>query len=422
MADLSQTQSFTPANLISEPVVKRRAPVEGTTPLGMLELANTARSMTALQKEQALLQPSIEQGIAQSKKAQVELNDAQLKNIQGHHENIIKNIQDEFENPTVEGIIKRAKDLNTNQGGNEQSLKQSLMGLPVGGSKLELRAWLAQKQASITNSQAQLEKLYPAGVLPGQLPETSAAAGAEQQMGGKGAESISPNMELQYPVRNPNTPYLPIPGEKEATDVGAAYQSHASDVAAKLPRTVRNNQELISSIKQLQKDTPEFMQGGIAGEARLAFLKAKGDPRVVQLQKNLDNVISSTVTTFGKDGLSTDAGKALTAASTGKLNMPLDVLLNTAYRASGDLKNSELEATAVSKFTKKFGVNNIAAFQKVWGNNADRDVLQLKAMEDMGADKKDIEEFIFKGKTDKQIEELIKKEKNLNKLVEKGHL
>lgn len=72
MADLSQTQSFTPANLISEPVVRRTAQTKGTTPLGMLELADTARAYTNLAKEQALLQPAIEQGIAQSQRAQTE--------------------------------------------------------------------------------------------------------------------------------------------------------------------------------------------------------------------------------------------------------------------------------------------------------------------------------------------------------------
>jgi hypothetical protein len=68
MADLNSVQSFSPSNFSVEPVVRRNQQPGANTPLSMLELANTARSMTALQKEQALLQPSIEQGIAQSKK------------------------------------------------------------------------------------------------------------------------------------------------------------------------------------------------------------------------------------------------------------------------------------------------------------------------------------------------------------------
>jgi hypothetical protein len=79
MADLTSVQTFSPTSFGSEPVVKRTQGVN--TPLSMLELANTARSMTALQKEQALLQPSIEKGKAEStqqvlaaEKAGVDLN------------------------------------------------------------------------------------------------------------------------------------------------------------------------------------------------------------------------------------------------------------------------------------------------------------------------------------------------------------
>jgi hypothetical protein len=76
MADLNSVQSFTPANLISEPVVRRTSQTKGTTPLGMLELADTARAYTSLAKEQALLQPTIEQGVAQSKLAQTQAESA----------------------------------------------------------------------------------------------------------------------------------------------------------------------------------------------------------------------------------------------------------------------------------------------------------------------------------------------------------
>ena len=125
----------------------------------------------------------------------------------------------------------------------------------------------------------------------------------------------------------------------------------------------------------------------------MKYMELTNDPQYAQLKKNLANVVAAQVKAYGKEGLATDAGKALTAQSTGTDTMPLDVLLNTAYRSLGDIKSSELEAKALSKFTKKFGTNNIGVFQKAWGENADTDVLQLKAMQDMGADKKDIEEL-----------------------------
>jgi hypothetical protein len=388
------------------------------------DMLNIARGAQSYQKEKELLQSAIAKGQAESQETQIRLNNAKLENIRKHYENIAQNTADLMLKPDlkVDDIIERASQINANAGGNEQSLKQYLAGLPQNGKTIELKAWLAQAQAKALTAQAQIEKQYPAGILPGQITETSAQIGASQGMGAQNAPSSTTGIELQYPVRNPQTPYLPIPGEKEAADVGSAYQAHASSVAGNLPKAVRNNQELISSIKDLQKNIPELFQGGVGGQARLEFLKAKGDPRVIQLQKNLDNVIASTITAYGKEGLSTDAGKSLTAASVGKLNMPLDVLLNTAYRASGDLKNSELEAKAVSKFTKKFGVNNIASFQKTWGDNADTDVLQLMAMEELGASPKEIDEYIFKNKTQKQIENMLKKENNIKNLTEKGHL
>jgi hypothetical protein len=81
MADLNSVQSFSPTNFNVEPVVRRNIQQGANTPLSMLDLASTARSLTALQKEQALLQPSIEKGVAESKqqvlaaeKAGVDLN------------------------------------------------------------------------------------------------------------------------------------------------------------------------------------------------------------------------------------------------------------------------------------------------------------------------------------------------------------
>jgi len=43
-------------------------------------------------------------------------------------------------------------------------------------------------------------------------------------------------------------------------------------------------------------------------------------------------------------------------------------------------------------------------------------------MEDLGASPKEIDEFVFKGKSKSQIEDMLKKENNIKKLAEKGHL
>ena len=78
MADLNSVQNFATPNFNIEPVVKRNP---NANVLGLQDLINVGRSATALEKEQALLQPSIEKGVAESKqqvlaaeKAGVDLN------------------------------------------------------------------------------------------------------------------------------------------------------------------------------------------------------------------------------------------------------------------------------------------------------------------------------------------------------------
>lgn len=68
MADYSApVQTFSSPNYNVDPVVKRTG--KGYTPLDMLEMVQTARGMTNLEKEQALLQPSIEAGKAATRSA-----------------------------------------------------------------------------------------------------------------------------------------------------------------------------------------------------------------------------------------------------------------------------------------------------------------------------------------------------------------
>jgi hypothetical protein len=112
MADLNSVQSFANPNFSVEPVVRRNQQQSGTTPLNMLELANTARSLTTLQKEQALLQPSIEQGIAQSKRAQTEAAQTDFnlqKSYQTWSQGLVNGLinDPDVNNGNKEGILKK---------------------------------------------------------------------------------------------------------------------------------------------------------------------------------------------------------------------------------------------------------------------------------------------------------------------------
>jgi hypothetical protein len=91
MADLNSVQSFSPTNFSVEPVVRRNQQQGANTPLSMLELANTARSMTALQKEQALLEPGIKKGIAESQQQVLAAEKAGV-DLSQHYANLTRSV------------------------------------------------------------------------------------------------------------------------------------------------------------------------------------------------------------------------------------------------------------------------------------------------------------------------------------------
>jgi hypothetical protein len=91
MADLNSVQSFSPSNFNVEPVVRRNQQQGANTPLSMLELANTARSMTALQKEQALLEPGIKKGIAESEQQVLAAEKAGV-DLSQHYANLTRSV------------------------------------------------------------------------------------------------------------------------------------------------------------------------------------------------------------------------------------------------------------------------------------------------------------------------------------------
>jgi hypothetical protein len=87
----------------------------------------------------------------------------QLDVLNAHYENIAKNTADLIgkDDLNVDDIVNRAKEINKNAGGNDQSLQQYLTGLPVGGSTKDLKVWLANAQLRALSAQQLIEKKYP---------------------------------------------------------------------------------------------------------------------------------------------------------------------------------------------------------------------------------------------------------------------
>ena len=119
----------------------------------LLNIASTAQQYKQAQQ----LNPLIIQ------KAQQELDVAKLDVMNRHYENIAKNTADLMNKPdlTTQDIIDRDTEINQNAGGNPQTLKQYLMGLPANGSQKDLKVWLAQAQLKALSAQSQIEKQYP---------------------------------------------------------------------------------------------------------------------------------------------------------------------------------------------------------------------------------------------------------------------
>ena len=119
----------------------------------LLNIASSAQQYKQTQK----LNPLIIQ------KAQQELDVAKLDVMNRHYENIAKNTADLMNKTdlTSQDIIDRASEINQNAGGNPQTLKQYLMGLPVKGTQKDLKVWLAQAQLKALSAQSQIEKQYP---------------------------------------------------------------------------------------------------------------------------------------------------------------------------------------------------------------------------------------------------------------------
>jgi len=131
----------------------------------------------------------------QQKKAEVDAKKLTL--LRSRSENIAQNIQDllQRDDLSYDDIYKKAKEINANQGGDENSLKQVMASFDPKASATQHKASLAQVLAKNLSSQAQLEKLYPAI--------------AQQDVGGNLVSTAQGNPLLAaLPPGTPTGPYL----------------------------------------------------------------------------------------------------------------------------------------------------------------------------------------------------------------------
>ncbi len=366
------------------------APAKG---MSLQELTDLGRATTALQKEKALLQPSIEKGQAEARTSVLQADTAKLENNYKHIQSIIQQQQTLLTKPdlTADDIIKSARDQATRFGAPKEAVEQALAGIPVNGNPSELRAYLATNLAKTLTASGQLEKMYPGGVLPSQLPaggyqtSTGAAEGGtpkgvtENQMAQPVRSDFSKPVNLSYPVRQAGQAYTALPQEEEERKVGTATKSVLFQRQSELPLAKRTINEVIKKAKELEKE--EWFEGagfmGKAGRNFSTFLGTEQGIRYKELSKDLANAQIENIKAGGPS-LGTDAGKNLAGMASGDITYPPKVLIEIARRTQADMDFLDSKATAIKKFSDKFGDANISAFNQMWAANADPDIFKLK--------------------------------------------
>jgi hypothetical protein len=411
-----------------------------------LETAESEKEKSLLGQRLAreTLAPKIEQQKFQTESAGTQLNTQKLENTRKHFENVVQNISTLITKPdlTRDDIINRATEINKNAGGNEQSLKQTLAGLPETNNVNDLRAFLAQGLTKSIGGLSQLDKLAPGGVYPSQLPQLDNAPRGTNDNMPVTSDTLKGNVQnmskpthsqpsqLSYPVRTPTTvtPYAPT--EKADQDAGFKTRNMLVERQSTITTDRRNIDEVVKAARQLEKEalvipgTHLESTKGAWGALSRGWANLTDSSKYKQLSKDLANVqISNTLAKGGS--LDTVNGQQLVKAANGDETFPPDVLINIANRAKADMTELDLKATAAQKFSQKFGDNNFKAFQQMWTKNADSKIFELYNISkdpDLSAKEKEAAKTKLFPKNEKERKVFIDKYLNIKKLEETGSL
>jgi hypothetical protein len=360
---------------------------QSTAPKGMSiqELVDLGRTSNALQREKALLPAQIEQGQAQSKTAVLQADTAKLENNYKHIQSIIQQQQTLLTKPdlTADDIIKSAKEQADRFGAPKEAVEQALAGIPVNGSASELRSYLAMNLAKTLTTQSQLEKMYPGGVLPSQLPAegyqvapTNTPTGVTaDQMNQPVKEEFSKPEKLSYPTPVAGQPRAQLPSEEGDRQFGEKTRIGLTNTQQSYPAIRQNYDKLISQTEKVAGNT---LFGGAAGTAERA-LKAKiGTPEYQQLSKDLANAQIAQIKAEG-GSLDTVAGQNLSAHANGSVVYDPTVLIGIARRNAANLENKNAQANGLRIASEKFGDANAKHFLSMWSKNAnDNSVFEMK--------------------------------------------
>ena len=393
--------------------------------MSLSDIVDLSRTSTALQKEKALLQPGIEAGQAASRQAVAQADTAELENKQKHLAAASQQVQrllgkkDLNREDIIDNITEHAKNFNTPP----SVVAQAIAKIPEKGTPLDYHAYLASGLAANLSAQAQLDKLYPSGVLPGQLP-SSYKPETQEQPKTTAQEPFSQPEKLSYPVPQAGQPRAQLPSEEPDRQYGEKVRTELSNTQRTFGTSKQNYDKLIGQAEMLAENT---FFGGPAGTAERT-LKAKiGTPEYQQLSKDLAKAQIADIQSSGGtvEGV---AGQQLLAHANGSVVYDPKVLIDVARRNAANLENKNIQANGVREFTQKFGDANVKHFMSMWNKNAnDNSVFEMKYMFDRAKTPQEgaaqVAKYIKEsGLTPEKRKELATKYLNLQKLETTGTL
>jgi hypothetical protein len=375
--------------------------VQAPKAMSLQEITDLGRSSIALQKEKALLPSAIELGQAQAKTATLTSNTAELENALKHTNQVTQSIQGLLTKPdlTSDDVINSVKENAKRMKTPDNAVNQALSNLPVNGSPTQLREWLAMSLAKTLNAQTQLEKVYPGGILPSQLPQggyqtnvqgTEAPTSAQaptavapktgvqpQDMSQPVKTDLSKPVSLSYPIRQAGQAYTALPQEEDERKVGTASKTALIARQSELPASRRNVDEVIKKAMELEKSAIAPTSGVLGSIERnlSTFLGTEQGIRYKELSKDLANAAIANIKATG-GSMDTVAGQQLQRMANGDETYPPKVLIEIARRTQADMTALDSKATAIKKFSDKFGDQNLKSFEQMWSKNADPKIFQ----------------------------------------------
>jgi hypothetical protein len=414
--------------------------IQAPQAMPLQDLVSLGRTNLAFQREKTLLPSQIEQAQAQAKTSVLQADTAKLENNYKHIQSVTQSLQGLLTKPdlTSDDIIKSATEQATRFGTPKEALDQALSGIPVNGSPSDLRSYLAMNLSKTLGAQSQLEKLYPGGILPTQLPQSyqpsvSAEAPTQAPAGTPAGtvpaktgpvEEFSKPEKLSYPIPVAGQARAELPSEKVDRDFGEKARLSLAAMQQNYPAIRQNYDKLIDQTEKVAGNT---LFGGAAGTAERT-LKAKiGTPEYQQLSKDLANAQIAQIKAEG-GSLDTVAGQSLSAHANGSVVYDPAVLIGIARRNAANLENKNAQANGLRIASEKFGDANSKHFLSMWNKNAnDNSVFEMQYIFNRAKTPEEgiqqVQKYIKEsGLSEAKRKELATKYLNLQKLATTGSL